>query len=76
LAMRAAIARVGAGEPVEAVLAALRAALLAGGFAAVDYAELRDAETLVPLAARGDGPARLLVAARIGKARLIDNMAA
>lgn len=75
-AMRAAIARIGAGEPVEAVLAALRAALLAGGFVAVDYAELRDAETLVPLAARGDGPARLLVAARIGKARLIDNMAA
>ena len=51
------------------------AALLAGGFSAVDYAELRGAGDLAPLAARPEKPARLLVAARIGKARLIDNMA-
>jgi pantoate--beta-alanine ligase len=42
----------------------------------VDYAELCDADSLAPLAERGAGAARLLVAARIGKARLIDNMAA
>jgi pantoate--beta-alanine ligase len=50
--------------------------LLTAGFASIDYAELCDAESLAPLASRGSGPARLLVAARIGKARLIDNMAA
>ena len=75
-AMNAAIARIAGGQPVDAALAALGAALLAGGFAAVDYAELRDADTLAALVTRGTGLARLLVAARIGKARLIDNMAA
>lgn len=75
-AMKAAIARIAAGQAIRDALADLVAALLAGGFAGVDYAELRDADSLAPLAARGTGPARLLVAARIGKARLIDNMAA
>jgi pantoate--beta-alanine ligase len=75
-AMRAAIARIGEGEDVSAILADLRAELLANGFTSVDYAELCDAETLTPLATRGTAPARLLVACRIGKARLIDNMAA
>jgi pantoate--beta-alanine ligase len=75
-AMLAAIARIADGEPVAAVLAGLAGALLAAGFAAIDYAELRDAETLDVLRERGERPARLLVAARIGKARLIDNMAA
>lgn len=75
-AMRAAIAAIGAGADVAAELARLEAALLSAGFASVDYAELRDADSLAPLAKRGSTPARLLVAARIGKARLIDNMAA
>ena len=75
-AMHAAIAAIGAGEPVVKCLALLHSTLLAAGFASVDYAELCDAESLAPLASRGTGPARLLVAARIGKARLIDNMAA
>ena len=74
-AMRDAIARIEAGEEVASVLAALTQALLDGRFASVDYAELRDAESLVPLASMGSRPARLLVAARIGNARLIDNMA-
>lgn len=73
--MREAIARIESGEPVNACLEALPQQLLASGFASVDYAELRDADTLAPLAAPGSGPARLFVAARIGKARLIDNMA-
>lgn len=72
-AMDAAIAAIVAGAPVAEALAGLEAALLAGGFHAVDYARLCDAETLVPLAQRGAGQARLLVAARIGRARLIDN---
>jgi len=73
-AMRAAIARIEAGAPVAEALADLTAQLRTGGFASIDYAELRDAETLAPLTAAST-PARLLVAARIGKARLIDNMA-
>lgn len=74
-AMRAAIGRIQAGEAVPRILSELTAALIAGGFRSVDYAELRDADTLAPLAEKGEAPARLLVAARIGKARLIDNMA-
>ena len=75
-AMRAAIARIADGAEVAGALEGLRADLLAGGFVAVDYAELCDADSLAPLAAHGSCEARLLVAARIGKARLIDNMAA
>ena len=75
-AMRDAIAAIGAGEDIAQSLERLSQTLLAAGFTAVDYAQLCDAETLAPLPARGNGPARLLVAARIGKARLIDNMAA
>ena len=75
-AMQAAIAAIGQGTPVPEALADLQRTLLASGFHAVDYAELRDAVTLHPLLATGPNPARLLVAARIGKARLIDNMAA
>jgi pantoate--beta-alanine ligase len=42
---------------------------------ALDYAEVADAETLEPLARLGPGRrAVALVAARIGRARLIDNM--
>lgn len=73
-AMRAAIARLEAGEAAAAPLADLVASLLAAGFSTVDYAELRDAAALTPLSARGQSPARLIVAARLGKARLIDNM--
>ncbi len=74
-AMRTAIAAIRAGTPVAEACAALTAALLAGGFAAIDYAEVRDADSLAPVAALTDAPARLFVAARIGGTRLIDNMA-
>ncbi len=72
--MKAAIADIESGGDVNAALATLENALVAGGFASVDYAELVDAEDLTPLRGRSDRPMRLLVAARIGKARLIDNM--
>ena len=49
-------------------------ALLDAGFTSVDYVELRDAETLAPLAAVADRPARLLAAAHMGQVRLIDNV--
>jgi pantoate--beta-alanine ligase len=74
-AMRAAIGAIEAGADAAPVLERLGEELLACGFASVDYAELRDAGSLAPLARQSDRPARLLVAARIGKARLIDNMA-
>jgi pantoate--beta-alanine ligase len=50
-----------------------RQALLDAGFASVDYLELRHAETLADLA-RADAPARVFAAARLGRARLIDNV--
>lgn len=49
--------------------------LLRGGFDSVDYLELCDAEDLTPLTHVGARPARLIVAARIGKTRLLDNIA-
>ncbi|HEX5080303.1 MAG TPA: pantoate--beta-alanine ligase [Geminicoccaceae bacterium] len=45
------------------------------GFASVDYLEMRDAETLALLPRLGDRPARVFGAARIGRVRLIDNIA-
>jgi pantoate--beta-alanine ligase len=47
----------------------------AAGFA-VDYFEARHADTLRRVETAEDGPLRLLVAARLGKTRLIDNIAA
>ncbi|CAA7611483.1 pantothenate synthetase [Candidatus Terasakiella magnetica] len=47
--------------------------LLAAGLASVDYIEIRDAATLAPVE-RLERPARILVAARLGKTRLIDNI--
>ncbi len=52
----------------------LEAALVEAGFASVDYATLADAVSLEPLGQLSTVPARLFVAARIGKTRLIDNM--
>jgi len=74
-AMREVIAAIEAGQEVAASLRTLSDRLLAGGFAGVDYVTLADADTLDPMVVLGRSPARLLVAARIGKARLIDNMA-
>jgi pantoate--beta-alanine ligase len=66
--------RMRAGSRIATALEEGRGALEAAGFA-VDYLEARHAETLAPVAALSDGPVRLLVAARIGRTRLIDNMA-
>lgn len=74
-AMREAIARIEDGQDVPRTLAALQDALLGAGFASLDYAELADADSLEILTRRSPRPARLLVAARIGGTRLIDNMA-
>ena len=74
-AMRDAVSGMEAGAAVAPALAALERELLDAGFERVDYAGLADAESLAPLDALGPHPARLLVAARIGGTRLIDNMA-
>ena len=74
-AMRDAAMKIAAGEPVAATLTALCESVLAAGFRAVDYADLRDAATLEDLPAFDGRSARLLVAAHMGKARLIDNLA-
>jgi pantoate--beta-alanine ligase len=65
--------RIKAGEAIRAVLGNGRAAIEAAGFA-VDYLEARHAETLEPVQTVRDGPIRLLVAARLGRTRLIDNI--
>ena len=63
------------GHPVADALATGKAALLAATFSNVDYFELADAETLQPVRALSGRPLRLLAAAKIGKTRLLDNLA-
>jgi pantoate--beta-alanine ligase len=72
--MREAVTTIASGGDVIAALTGLRAALLKSGFTSVDYVELADARDLRPLTMLADAPARLFVAARIGRTRLIDNM--
>jgi pantoate--beta-alanine ligase len=68
-------ARIAAGEAIAVVMNEGWLAIEETGFA-VDYFEARNAETLRRAEKLEDGPLRLLVAARIGKTRLIDNIAA
>ena len=65
--------RIAAGGPVAAVLDTGRQAITRAGFA-LDYLEARNADTLAPLVTPSAEPIRLLVAARIGTTRLIDNL--
>jgi len=71
--LKASAKRIKLGEPIEMVLEEGRAEVERAGFA-VDYLEARHAQTLAPIASRREGPVRLLVAAKIGKTRLIDNL--
>ncbi|MCV0379399.1 pantoate--beta-alanine ligase [Nitratireductor sp.] len=65
--------RLASGMAAAPVLEAARSALEAAGFDRVEYFDLRDAETLLPIE-RVDQPARLLAAAWLGETRLIDNL--
>ncbi len=73
-AMRWAAERIARGAGVEPTLREAEQSLLAGGFDRIDYIALCDAQSLAPLTALGGNAARLLVAARIGATRLIDNI--
>jgi pantoate--beta-alanine ligase len=66
--------RLHAGEDLRAAQANAVDTISAAGFS-VDYFEARHAETLAPVSSIKDGPLRILVAAKIGNTRLIDNMA-
>jgi pantoate--beta-alanine ligase len=61
------------GAELAAIMAKGHATLTGAGFT-VDYLEARHAESLAPLASSSERPIRLLVAARLGKTRLIDNI--
>ena len=64
-----------AGADVQSVTDAASADILAAGFSRVDYFSLADAATLETLEDYNRRPARLLAAAKIGRTRLIDNLA-
>jgi pantoate--beta-alanine ligase len=72
-AMKQCAARLKAGETVEAAMEAGGDLIAAAGFA-LDYFEVRHAETLAPVTSVDDGPLRILVAAKLGTTRLIDNI--
>ena len=67
-----AVAAIESGADVDGVLAAVRDRLTQSGFGPIDYVELVDADSLNPVRTLA-APARLLVAARLGQTRLIDN---
>jgi pantoate--beta-alanine ligase len=73
-ALGEAAAAIQGGGGVAAALLCARERLAKSGFDPIDYIELRDAETLAPVA-RLERPARLLAAAKLGRTRLIDNLA-
>lgn len=76
-ALDAAARAVASGGRIDAAEAAGKAALTAAGFGPIDYLDIRDAADLSKLGPGpiGDAQGRILVAAWLGKTRLIDNIA-
>ena len=72
-AMKESAARIRAGDDIASAMEAAAAMIVNVGFA-LDYLEVRHAETLAPIASFRDGPMRMLVAARLATTRLIDNI--
>ncbi|HEY4404275.1 MAG TPA: pantoate--beta-alanine ligase [Xanthobacteraceae bacterium] len=66
--------KIARGAELAAALAQGSATIAQAGFA-LDYLEARHADTLRPIGSAQEGPVRLLVAARLGRTRLIDNVA-
>jgi pantoate--beta-alanine ligase len=67
-----AVAQLATGAPAAPVLQSARAALAVAGFDPIDYVELCDRETLLPVATAVPG-SRLFAAVQLGATRLIDN---
>ena len=72
-AMKESAKRLKRGRRTGAAMAVGREMIESAGFV-LDYFEARHAETLAPVASVKDGPVRMLVAAKLGKTRLIDNI--
>ncbi len=73
-AIATAAKEIAGGGDIAATIEVARQKLISAGFDSVDYVEARHAETLAPLTNPGD-PGRILGAARLGRTRLIDNVA-
>jgi pantoate--beta-alanine ligase len=73
-AINSAAQAISGGADIAKTLADAQVALVQNGFGKIDYVEARHAETLAPLASK-DEPGRILAAAHLGRARLIDNVA-
>jgi pantoate--beta-alanine ligase len=73
-AMKQSAGRLRDGDDIKAAMADGARLAADAGFR-LDYFEMRDAETLAPVASAKDRPMRILIAAMIGKTRLIDNLA-
>lgn len=73
-AMKEVAGRLRAGAAIDGAVDAGSELITTAGFA-LDYLEVRHAETLAPIASPKDGPMRILVAAKLGTTRLIDNIA-
>lgn len=71
-AMRDAAEAIAGGVNAAKAIRVAKSAIKAGGFDSIDYLDLRDGDLLQPLDRAVPG-ARLFVAAKIGKTRLIDN---
>jgi pantoate--beta-alanine ligase len=72
-AMKQSAKRLKAGDDIAAAIAG-GAELIANAGFIIDYFEARHADTLGPIVSVRDGPVRILVAAKLGKTRLIDNI--
>ena len=73
-AMKESVRRLRGGDDVTAAMAGGADIITAAGFT-LDYFDVRHAETLAPIGSINDGPMRILLAAKLGKTRLIDNLA-
>jgi pantoate--beta-alanine ligase len=72
-AMKESAGRLRAGDDVTGAMARGAEMIVTAGFS-LDYFEVRHADTLAPVASVKGGPTRILLAAKIGNTRLIDNI--
>ena len=73
-ALSKAAERISGGVPVDEAIEQAKQSLRHAGFEQVDYVALVDGASLEPIS-EARGSARLIAAAKIGKTRLIDNLA-